>query len=405
MASRKAKVFIAICVVGMLCASILPDVPLVGYLDEIAALLMGFAIAVRLMARPVRTQNVIPALMIIVSVAIGLLSNLFSGVARTPTEVVLDVLSYSKMFLVLGGVYILFEDDGDALTSFVSVIAGFSKVFIIAGFVCGVATYAGLLPLYDQVRYNLPCYAFIFGNATQYGILVGVALHSVLMTDDRNQKLYSGIGVLTLLMTLKGSSLIIASVYVILRLCKVRRVRVAHVLTLVGALGIVLSFQITNYLLNDAAPRSIFIRYGIITANKFFPLGAGFGTFGSEMAARNYSPLYYTYGFEDIKAMQPELGYLNDAYLGMLLGELGWIATALTVLFFMLVGMRLLPTTDEHVTAYRLTIGLYVCFLGMTVMAGSVKMAPSQLILVAIEIYLLRTQCSGDRGVWYGKRT
>lgn len=57
------------------------------------------------------------------------------------------------------------------------------------------------------------------------------------------------------------------------------------------------TFQIQTYLMNVNAPRYLFFYYGGKTANTYFPLGSGFATFGSDQAARNYSRLYYQYGF------------------------------------------------------------------------------------------------------------
>ena len=63
------------------------------------------------------------------------------------------------------------------------------------------------------------------------------------------------------------------------------------------------SFQIRNYLINEKAPRHLFFKYSIITATEYFPLGSGFATFGSDMAAKKYSDLYVKYGFEPLHGM------------------------------------------------------------------------------------------------------
>ena len=63
-------------------------------------------------------------------------------------------------------------------------------------------------------------------------------------------------------------------------------------------------------------------------AKDYFPIGTGFGTFGSTYAAQCYSPVYYMYGIAD----NPELGvqskmYLTDLFWPILLGESGVIGT------------------------------------------------------------------------------
>ena len=69
-------------------------------------------------------------------------------------------------------------------------------------------------------------------------------------------------------------------------------------LVILGVLVLILgTFQIQTYLLNENAPRYLFFYYGGKTANTYFPFGAGFSTFGSDQAARNYSELYFRYGY------------------------------------------------------------------------------------------------------------
>ncbi|WP_140398057.1 hypothetical protein [Lachnoclostridium sp. An169] len=86
------------------------------------------------------------------------------------------------------------------------------------------------------------------------------------------------------------------------------------------------SFQIQTYLMNENAPRYLFFYYGSVTANDYFPLGSGFATFGSDQAARQYSPLYYLYGFTRLFGMNPDDGsFLSDTFWAMALGQFGWI--------------------------------------------------------------------------------
>ena len=61
-------------------------------------------------------------------------------------------------------------------------------------------------------------------------------------------------------------------------------------------------------------------------ANDHFPIGTGWGAYGSKYAAEIYSPVYYLYGIDK----HPELGvqnklYLNDNYWPIVIAETGWI--------------------------------------------------------------------------------
>lgn len=75
------------------------------------------------------------------------------------------------------------------------------------------------------------------------------------------------------------------------------------------------TFQIQTYLMNVNVPRYLFFYYGGKTANTCFLLGSGFATFGSDQAARNYSRLYYQYGFNSLFGMNTKDGsFLSDTF-------------------------------------------------------------------------------------------
>ena len=104
-------------------------------------------------------------------------------------------------------------------------------------------------------------------------------------------------------------------------------------------------WQIKFYFVDNITARGLFLLYGLITANNFFPFGAGFSTYGSNMAKVNYSPLYTEYGFSSyygMSAEQPQ--FLNDNFWPMIIAQFGWISFILyafiLVLFFKIVNIE-----------------------------------------------------------------
>lgn len=96
-------------------------------------------------------------------------------------------------------------------------------------------------------------------------------------------------------------------------------------LVLLG-LGIAyLSYEdISSYFLTEA-PRMVLIAKGFEVANMYFPFGSGFATYGTEMAKRYYSDLYVQFGWSDTWALGEEGLFLNDVFLGSIIGQFGWI--------------------------------------------------------------------------------
>lgn len=58
--------------------------------------------------------------------------------------------------------------------------------------------------------------------------------------------------------------------------------------------------QVQNYFFtSNYSPRLILLKDSIALAISHFPLGTGYGTFGSSMAAEHYSVLYTRLGYEN----------------------------------------------------------------------------------------------------------
>lgn len=69
-----------------------------------------------------------------------------------------------------------------------------------------------------------------------------------------------------------------------------------------------------------------------------FPLGEGFGRFGSWMARIDYSPVYYEYGLERVYGLSPDdPKWATDTYWPSIIGEVGILGTILFISFFLYV--------------------------------------------------------------------
>ena len=122
----------------------------------------------------------------------------------------------------------------------------------------------------------------------------------------------------------------------------------------------------------------ILIKYGIKTANTYFPFGAGFAAYGSDMAARYYSPLYVKYGFEKVWGLSQAHGsFLNDGYINMLFGELGYFGTVLFVVCIgIITSMIYKIKTDKKVKALSMAIilGLLISCIGSAIIRSGTGM-------------------------------
>lgn len=111
--------------------------------------------------------------------------------------------------------------------------------------------------------------------------------------------------------------------------------------------------DIEIYLVQDSA-RGLLTAGGLIVAAQYFPFGAGFGRYGSSVAAEEYSPLYYALGFPGRFGLGPgpDSGqFLNDNQWPAIIGETGWIGAACFAagLLCMVVSLLRRSSADEDV--------------------------------------------------------
>lgn len=81
----------------------------------------------------------------------------------------------------------------------------------------------------------------------------------------------------------------------------------------------------------EGSARNILTRDSLLLANQHFPIGTGFGSYGSSMAAQFYSRLYINLGYYRYTAqgMSEENGdFLSDTFWPIVIAQTGWIGTA-----------------------------------------------------------------------------
>lgn len=90
--------------------------------------------------------------------------------------------------------------------------------------------------------------------------------------------------------------------------------------------------------IDEGAARTYMYLTSIKVFEDYFPLGPGFGTFGTDSAAKFYSPLNYQYGLNSIYGLNPDdditgTSYYSDTFYP-LLAQFGFIGALLFFLFF-----------------------------------------------------------------------
>lgn len=376
--------------------------PLANYIDDVVGLFWGilFIFNIKRLDKTQRSNKIVFGSLLFLTV-IGLISNLLSGISRTAVDIFEALFAFWRIFFVYLGVSTLLYKRETNVKRIVYVVGNFAKFFIVISFIFGVLNFVGIVDMSTEMRYGIKNFCFYFGNPSQYGIFVGTALALMIYTQSC-KRVYEIMAIVVMFMTTKGMGIIIAATYIVLTVFSNRKKIKIWQLVLVGfVLLIALQYQLQTYLLNETAPRAILIRYGFITAMNKFPLGAGFGTYGSNAAVVHYSPLYEQYGFLARQALSGYLEngatFLNDIYLGMIVGEFGFIGLISWMIAIYSIAIRIFKTTCVNKKMQNIAIACFVCMCGMFVLAGSVKNAPGEILMMAICLFYYSASGKGDK--------
>lgn len=118
----------------------------------------------------------------------------------------------------------------------------------------------------------------------------------------------------------------------------------------------------------DGIARVVLYMRSFDVLKDYFPLGAGFGTYGCYASSKFYSPLYYTYGMDTVYGLEPDPQHGNfvaDTYYPSIIGEFGLPGCILLIIFWCSIIKRINKNYDEerNMDDYRLSVLLVSVFL------------------------------------------
>lgn len=135
--------------------------------------------------------------------------------------------------------------------------------------------------------------------------------------------------VLNIALTLRYKALA-AAVFAIMLVCVVmrrgRRFSKWNYLLLLIVITPIAWEQIILYFGSASTARGALTLTSLEVASDYFPLGTGFGSFGSYMSRVYYSPIYYSYGLNKIYGLMNLSGadlFISDTFWPMVLGQTG----------------------------------------------------------------------------------
>lgn len=320
-----------------------------GYADEAFAILTTVEVFVFILSRKRRfTRNEYAVLLLlIIIVVVGVFGNIFVYVQKNVYLIGIDIVSTVKVFLSYYWIRIKHMKTSD----WDDVIKGLAKVtrlLVIVMFIMYFVSYVVHTGMLAKGRYGLMEYRFLFNNPGNYSklfyFIIPLLSADLYYKNNTYKKAVIIIALLLWLTTLRSRAFAFVAVYVIfifwifvLRAKKRKTFSRFNILPLAIISILICWNQISFYFTTETQARYQLLKYAIITMQNYMPFGAGFGTYGSDIAVTNYSALYVKYGFTKIYGMgYVHAHFLNDNYWPMIIGQFGLVGLVATVFLIVL---------------------------------------------------------------------
>lgn len=320
-------------------------VPMANYWDELATFVVLFWGGYSLWRNPQMSKSERSNwFFLILLVVIGALGNVFHpGLQTNPVAIVKDVLALCKfpaIFFVLERMTISQEKRAEVIPT----LAKISRWILVVTLFAAVLGRFVDLGFYTSDIRILPSFTFVFTNPTFF-ISSYVMLAAVLIAEslDRN-RLFLLLDCLLIFMAQRTKGYIFIAFLVLFVLLgearimkilsavfgsdkqKAKPFRIILAVAVVVLVTLIIGKSKIQFFLSNGltTARMALHVVGIKILMDFFPLGAGFGTFGSYLSGRYYSNVYELYGIDKVWRMtRDNFDFISDVCWPYYYGQFG----------------------------------------------------------------------------------
>jgi hypothetical protein len=342
-----------------------------GYYDEMLTV-VSYLYVMSMIARNEMTSETRRAFIIIgLLIIIGLCGNIFGELYFNKKAILTDLGNSFKIFFVLFVSYEYFLKFRKS-SNLIDYLDFYCKCFVVVpGTFLAIVNLFVDIHMYSEYIYGIRAFNYIFAHV---GTLNSVCVSCILIQtlkmlkltagERRVQLIYIFMNLLLMVSTLRSRAFVFAFVYIIGYYAIILRkretkIRMRYVIVMAIVSLVIAMPKIRFYFdKGNEAARGLLLRHGIKAANEFFPLGAGFGNYGTYAAAKYWSPLYIRYNFDQYYGMnRQDSRFIVDTYWPAIMGEFGWLGFALMVMLLAMVYLTIIRETKNN--KYCRLVALY----------------------------------------------
>lgn len=286
-------------------------------------------------------------LLMISLILVGLISNFNAKIETGWKTICIDIIANTKIFMIYLGI-LSFKNIDKYKNKIIKCTNFFVRKIVYIATVLCVVNYFYDINMASETRFGIKCFNFIFGAPGNFNMVCYylMLLLTIGLNDKRNKiPLFCTLFLWASTLRTRAFLYVLLYIYIYFIMIKMTKIsketknRIKPLVVLISIVIIVfgsyviINEQVEYYFFNPRMPRAILLKYGIITMKDYFPLGTGFSTYGSSEAGKNYSPLYYKYGFnEGYGISYNNRMYLLDNYWPSIMGQFGAIGLAIVIL-------------------------------------------------------------------------
>lgn len=382
---------------------------IVSYIDEIFIAIVFFIALINIFKyKRISKISLNILVVIIIFVSTGFISGILNS-KYVMTDLVLSSFLSCKFFLLIFSISnIKLSDVFKKYTlSAIKFFGGVCLVFALFNMLFP-NIYFKLFPFAIQdYRMGFLCITSLFYHPGIYGwfmLLVSLLYFSDYVSDKNKKSLYLAL-LYCLFSVLCFRSKVIISIIIILfyQLIIRKKIQLKKII-------LVLVFGITIYLIfgellkktynlyilgnsGDTTARQLLLINSFKLMSEYFPLGVGFGKYGSWYSAVNYSEIYYKMGMNTTWGLTPEKrAYITDTFWPSIMGETGILGTMVYIVFIKYIYDIILSYNKKNNDKYSyFSLMIFIQLICESLGAPSFNSAPQNIIVGLIIGIVLST--------------
>lgn len=349
--------------------------PLIGYMDEIFALVAVPIFIYQLAADKFkiykRKDNL--AVFIFLFILCGYLGNLLYKYQVVKTVVLIDLFLNLKYWLAIYvGMKLFSQIDFDVYGKKI----GLHIKFIVWIYIVLIILDSFFDIFSGEIRYGIKSTHLFYSVNTVFAASCALLLSLLVLVKQYVSHSLIYIVLLLLLMasTLRskafGTAVLFLILYYITQIIK-EKIKIRNVILLVGLCLLVGWSQIQYYFFSSIAnvsARGVLLKNCFVIARDHFPFGTGFATYASYYSGVAYSPIYKKYGISLIYGIQQNnYNFISDSFWPMIIGQNGYLGFIffIAVLIILFRKIQRLKNVNKDIYLAALFSFTYLCISSM----------------------------------------